>query len=198
VAGRYPLGCVAAGADYEAVRHQIQRGLQDLRDGNGTRVFRAVHTRDEIYDGPFVAEAPDVLAVCAEGYGIGSKPLGAELRARAVIGLFDEARYSGHTGVHDPFGIYLFAGPTVSALGAHRMYPIESIAPTVLHLLELPVPRSMDGEVATSLLDPALLARQPVCFTDDADDELVSVGDWDSAEDEALVADRLRSLGYLE
>jgi hypothetical protein len=145
-----------------------------------------------------VSEAPDVLGVCAEGYGIGAKPLGAELRARDVVGTYDEAEYSGHTGVHDPFGVYLLAGPVIAARGAQPALRIESIAPTVLYLLGVAVPRSMDGEVATALIDPALLEHGPVRFSDDPDDDAPSAPGWSSPEDEALVADRLRQLGYLE
>jgi predicted AlkP superfamily phosphohydrolase/phosphomutase len=198
VADRYPRGCVASDAEYRALQRQIQAGLRELRDSDGAPAFRAVHLRDEAYDGPFVSEAPDVLGVCAEGYGIGAKPLGAELRARDVVGTYDEAEYSGHTGVHDPFGVYLLAGPVIAARGAQPALRIESIAPTVLYLLGVAVPRSMDGEVATALIDPALLEHGPVRFSDDPDDDAPSAPGWSSPEDEALVADRLRQLGYLE
>ena len=56
----------------------------------------------------------------------------------------------------------------------------------------------MDGEVATALVDPALLGHHPVRFSDDPDDDAPGAPGWSSAEDEALVADRLRQLGYLE
>jgi predicted AlkP superfamily phosphohydrolase/phosphomutase len=198
-ADRYPFGCVSSAAQYRAVQRQIQTGLRELTDRDGTAVFRAVHLRGEIYDGPFVEEAPDVLAVCAEGYGIGAKPLGAELRAAEPIGTFDEADYSGHTGVHDPAGIYLMAGPSITARGQCDPLPIEAVTPTALYLLGLPVPRAMDGPVATALIDPARLAREPVRFSEEEDDdEARDTPGWNSAEEEALIAERLRSLGYLE
>ena len=62
VAGRYPYGCVGPGAEYEAVRTEIVTGLQALCGPEGDPVFQAVHRREELYHGGYVAEAPDVIA----------------------------------------------------------------------------------------------------------------------------------------
>src|SRR5262249_31468256 len=43
--GRYPLGCVEPGAEYERVRTQILEGLRGLTDPDGHRVFRSVQRR---------------------------------------------------------------------------------------------------------------------------------------------------------
>src|SRR5262249_39372195 len=132
VRGRYPLGCVEPGAAYEAVRSRIVDGLGALRDRAGRQVFRGVHRREDVYRGPFTAEAPDVMAVCNPGFGVLNYSLRRDLRSSELFGPYDEA---GFTGTHDPAGIYLFAGAHVRALGRHEEYPIESIAPTVLYLL---------------------------------------------------------------
>ncbi|HXJ34259.1 MAG TPA: alkaline phosphatase family protein [Candidatus Eisenbacteria bacterium] len=192
--GRYPLGCVEPGAAYEAVRTRIVDGLGALRDGAGRPVFRSVLRREDQYHGPFVDEAPDVMAVCNPGFGVLNYSLRRDLRSRELFGFFDEA---GFTGTHDPAGIYLFAGASVRALGRHDEYPIESIAPTVLYLLDVPIPRSMDGPVCTSVLDPQLVATTPPVYTD-VEAEARSAATWASAEDEAHVAEHLRSLGYME
>jgi predicted AlkP superfamily phosphohydrolase/phosphomutase len=195
VAGRYPLGCVAPGAEYEAVRSRIVDGLRALTDGGGRRIFGTVERREDLYHGPFVAEAPDVVAVCADGFGVVFESLRRELRHPELLGPFEEL---GYTGSHDPDGIYLFAGPSIGVLGAHQEYPIESIAPTVLHLLGLPVPRSMEGAVCTSVLRPEALRDRPVQFSDDREETFASAPAWRSDADEERIADHLRGLGYLE
>ena len=195
VAGRYPLGCVAPGADYDRVRRRIVEGLAALRGPDGGAVFRTVARREDLYHGPCVTGAPDVMALCAPGYGVVNQSLRRDLRARDLFGPFDEA---GFTGTHDPAGIYLFAGPAVRAAGRHQEYPIESIAPTVLHLLDLPVPRSMDGPVGTTLLREDYLAAHPVRFVDEDLAPPTPRAGWESGEDEARVAEHLRALGYLE
>jgi hypothetical protein len=95
--------------------------------------------------------------------------------------------------------MYLFTGLNTRVLGEHREYPIESIAPTALHLLGLPVPRSMDGPVCVSVLDQAFLAANPVQVVDDEPDVEEGRGSgWRSSEDETKIREHLQALGYLE
>lgn len=195
VAGRYPLGCVAPGPEYEAVRTRIQTGLRALQDEEGRPVFRSVERREDLYRGPYVEEAPDLVAVCEQRFGIVFESLRRDLRERSLFGPYHEM---GYTGTHDPDGIYLFAGPPVRALGAHQSYPIESIAPTVLHLLGLPVPSSMEGPVCSSVLTEDFQRRQPVRVSTAESEVFTEAGGWRSEADEAKVADHLRALGYLE
>jgi predicted AlkP superfamily phosphohydrolase/phosphomutase len=197
VRGRYPLGRVAPGEEYERVRQRIIDGLGALRDADGRRVFGDVRRREELYHGPFVGEAPDVIAVATPSYAVSMQALRADLKAARVLGPFDSVAFNGQSGVHGDDGLYVFAGPRIATLGGHREYPIESIAPTVLHLLRLPVPRAMDGPVCASLLRPDDLAAHPVVFSDDEGTPAATAGDWASADDERVIADRLRSLGYI-
>lgn len=195
VRGRYPHGCVAPGDEYEAVRDQIIEGLRPLTDDQGHSVFECVERREVLYRGPFVERAPDVVAVCRPRFGIVFESLGRELREDELFGPYEEL---GYTGTHDPLGIYLFAGPPIAAAGERGELPMEAIAPTVLHLLDVPVPRDMDEPVATTLLDPDWLHRHPVRIGDAVARDGSDAAAWQSPEDEAHVADHLRALGYLE
>jgi len=194
-AGRYPLGCVAPGAPYEAVRDRIKTGLEALRDEGGARVFRGVFRREEIYSGPYVDAAPDLVAECEPDFGIVYESLRRDLRERTLFGPFRE---EGYTGTHDPEGLYLFAGPAIDAHGRDREYPIESIAPTVLHLLGLAVPRSMEGPVCASVLRADHRAAHPIEYTDVETAGVEATGEWGSAEAEAQIAEHLKGLGYME
>jgi predicted AlkP superfamily phosphohydrolase/phosphomutase len=195
LAGRYPHGCVAPGAEYEAVRDRIIAGLGTLVDPEGRRVFEAVWRREDLYRGPFVERAPDVVAVCTPRFGIIFESLARELRDQALFGPFEEL---GYTGTHDPLGIYLFAGPTIAAAGASGELPIEAMTPTILHLLDVPVPRDLEQPVCTSLLHPDYLRAHPVRIGDAVGAAAAGEGGWRSEEDEARIADHLRALGYLE
>ena len=93
--------------------------------------------------------------------------------------------------------IRLLAGPAVQALGEHGEYPIEAVAPTVLHLLDVPVPEDHDAAVMKSALRPEFLAGHPVRFAPPLDEAAAPEG-WRSSEDEAHVAEHLRALGYFE
>jgi predicted AlkP superfamily phosphohydrolase/phosphomutase len=56
----------------EALKAEIAGGLAGLSDSGhgGTRAIRRVLPREEVYHGPFVAEAPDLLVDFAEGYRV--------------------------------------------------------------------------------------------------------------------------------
>ena len=60
----------------------------------------------------------------------------------------------GPTGDHRMEGILIAAGPAFQPDAAPPDAELLDIAPTVLHLLGVPVPDDMDGRVLTELLEP--------------------------------------------
>jgi predicted AlkP superfamily phosphohydrolase/phosphomutase len=197
VRGRYPLGCVEPGDEYESVRTRLVTGLQALRDEAGRPVFAGVWRREELYHGPYVAEAPDVVVRCNAGYAVSMLALRADLKATRVIEPFDSVAFNGHTGAHHPDGIYLVAGPSVAARGRQAAQPIEAIAPTVLYLLGLAIPRTMDAAPCTALLAPTYVEAHPVRYRDDPGVPGALVEPSELEADRAAIEDHLRALGYL-
>ena len=68
------------------------------------------------------------------------------------------------------------------------------IAPTILHLLGVPVPDDMDGRVLTELLKPEL--RNSMQLQESVSSESIGTCSL-NAEEEALIQQRLADLGYL-
>jgi arylsulfatase A-like enzyme len=78
---------------------------------------------------------------------------------------------------------------------------IVDIAPTALHLTGLPVPQDMDGRVLVEALrdeyaDPASIRYGPPARRTDTGEGEDMSGEM-SAEDEAIIKERLRDLGYV-
>lgn len=192
--GRYPRGSVALGAPYDAVRDRIVRGLEALKGPEGQPVFERVWRREELYRGPFVDEAPDVVAACTPDFGVVFESLRRDLRDRSLFGPFEEL---GYTGTHDLDGIYLFAGAGVQARGRAETHPIEAIAPTILQLLDVPVPSDMESPPCAAAFDPAFLAMHPL-QRGEATGIMEGERGWSSEEQEERIAEHLRALGYLE
>ena len=69
VRGRYPNGCVAPGAEYEALREEIAKKLMQFRI-EGRPVVRQVFTREELYRGPLIHLAPDLLVLPHWGFDL--------------------------------------------------------------------------------------------------------------------------------
>jgi predicted AlkP superfamily phosphohydrolase/phosphomutase len=188
--GREPQGSVEPGREYEEVRQSIKKDLLATRDDKtGEPMFKDVYMREEIYDGPYLEEAPDIVFLPRD---MKNKALGT---LDFTSNKFDVPVY-GNSGDHRMEGIFLGVGPAFRT--GVRLDPLSilDIAPTVLHLLGLPVPRQMDGNVAAGALAEDYMARNPVRETDmellgRARGSALSSGDSDD------IRRRLEGIGYI-
>lgn len=196
LAGREPFGCVQPGAEYEKVRDQIIERLGTLRDPQtGELVVETIYKREEIYSGAYLAEAPDIVFLPRrlEYFGFGEYEFGSH----KII----EAMKRGISGTHRMNGIFLAYGAAVKAGLEIQNAQLIDLAPTMLHLMGEAVPAHMDGRVLTEIVRED---RQPIprqhrqTAVDGANNGAGSFqGDALSAEEQKVLADRLRSLGYV-
>lgn len=68
IAGKYPKGCVRP-ADVAALREELKAKLLAL-DYRGRPVIQAVYFNEEIYEGPYAAAGPDLVAVAHRGFDL--------------------------------------------------------------------------------------------------------------------------------
>ncbi len=129
-------------AEAEGLKSEIARGLAGLVDpASGSAPIRGVPTRERLYSGPFVAEAPDLLVHFESGYrassGTSMGGVGAEV--------FEDNRkkWSGDHIV-DPGLVpgVLFLDRPCRLDGPPRM---EDLAPTILGALGVPKGPAMEG-----------------------------------------------------
>jgi len=187
LAGRQPEGIVTA-EEYEPLRRELRDRLAALAyPEDGGKVFADVLLREDVYRGPHVPRAPDIILVPREG------------RCRIVTQVDAKRPFRKHRlpeGYHADTGILMLAGPGVTP-GASGTPGIEDVMPTVLWALDLPVPESVDGRV---FLDPfgadAGKARPVRVLREEADEADVSAPELSEEEEEEL-RDTLRGLGYL-
>jgi arylsulfatase A-like enzyme len=93
-------------------------------------------------------------------------------------------------------GVLGLRGPGVRSNLKLPEASILDVAPTILHYLGLPIPAHMDGRVLTAAFDDAFNAANPV---QTIASDLESGGDDDvyTAEEEEMVMEKLRDLGYV-
>jgi predicted AlkP superfamily phosphohydrolase/phosphomutase len=138
--GREENGIVEAN-DADAIKAAIAKGLTGLRDpGRGQLAVRSVVTREQIYTGPYIDEAPDLLVNFSEGYRVSwGTPLGG-----VPEGLFeDNIKKWGGDHVIDPE-----LAPGV--LFMNRPFRGENVrmvdlAPTILAAFGMPKGPAMEG-----------------------------------------------------
>ena len=188
--GREPQGSVEPGREYEEVRQSIKRDLLATRDDKtGEPMFKDIYMREEIYDGPYLEEAPDIVFLPRD---MRNKALGT---LDFTSNRFDFPVY-GNSGDHRMDGIFLGLGPAFRKGARLEPLSVLDVAPTVLHLLGLPVPKQMDGKVAAGALDGDYMAKNPVR---EADMELLgrARGSALSAGDSDDIRKRLEGIGYI-
>jgi predicted AlkP superfamily phosphohydrolase/phosphomutase len=191
VKGREPHGIVEPGAEYEAVRDEIERLAYEFRDPHtGRKLIGEVLRREEIYNGPFVDRAPDLILRPSEPSDIffGLADFGHRETVATVY------RYSG---MHRDYGMLIMHGPGVRQGGQIEGAAIHDIAPTVLHTMGLPVPADMDGHVLESAFGGDYLDAFPIEIAElSPARDLAPTVDY-TEEGEKEIMDRLQGLGYL-
>jgi predicted AlkP superfamily phosphohydrolase/phosphomutase len=184
--GREPHGIVAPGIEYESVRHQVIQALESLHhpETNLPLVDKVVSS-DQIIHGPYAQRGPD-LHVVMDGYRTIAFPL------FATDNNIVTRQIRGDSGCHRLHGIFVASGPEIRMGAKVKDARIMDLAPTILHLMGLPVPDDMDGHVLTE----ALSTSRPIEYsTVGAAHEGIEVGL--TPEETTEVEDRLRALGYL-
>ncbi len=190
VKGRESQGVVEPGREYQELREQIISMLGDLTDPEtGNQVMEHIYRREEVYSGPYVDQLPDILLLPRNLEYIATGL--SEFVSNAVI-----APSFAYSGTHRMYGTFMLWGDGVKEGLTAEDAAIIDMAPTILHLLGLPVPRDMDGRVLTGLLDEEFAASRPVRYSDE--EQVPGISGTGLSEEEAEeVKDRLRSLGYV-
>jgi len=184
--GREPEGIVTP-EEYDGVRNRVIEELNSAMDEEeGRKVMERIYRREDIYWGPYTKNAPDIIFVPDSEY---------TLHGRIKDDILKKSREG--RSFHRLGGILILRGPGVrkgrKIEGAHIM----DMAPTILHLMGLPVPKGFDGKVLTEALEPEVVKMFPIRVEDIPLEVEVPEFLVEGAEEEE-VKRRLRGLGYIE
>jgi predicted AlkP superfamily phosphohydrolase/phosphomutase len=169
--GREPLGTVAP-QDRGRVLEDLRSSLLSLKDPwDGAPVLSRVHLREEIYEGPLVSRAPDLVLEPNLDGGHSYNLLPSRLGDGKPWQKLDPRDHLGRKGrslpgSHRPLGTYLVSGPN-----ARRDARTPTMAEAALE------------QLARIGVEPPAHAARPRTTR---------------LSDEAIVEERLRALGYVE
>jgi predicted AlkP superfamily phosphohydrolase/phosphomutase len=190
--GREPKGTVSQGEEYERLRTEIIQRLKAFRhpetgEGLGSQIYR----REDIYQGEYAATAPDIVFLLNDYKWLADiQPLDC---------LFKPANLQTGTGTHRMNGILIAYGRGIKSNHCLSQSCIVDLAPTILSMLNLPVPSDMDGQVLTELFTQDFLEHHPVTYAVPEIIEEEHGGREIYSEQEARkIENRLRCLGYLD
>lgn len=181
-------------ADYEGLRARIKEGLLQLRGADGEGLIDEVWDREQLYSGPYVHLAPDIL-FRARGYSCVGRPvLGA--------GHWFKDNSDRASGFHRLDGVWMALGDGVEAAAQVEGARIEDVCPTVLYALGESIPEGLDGQVLQKSWTSTFLEQHPVTAQEALKPQPVPVlsnshlaATRSSADD---LGDRLSALGYMD
>jgi predicted AlkP superfamily phosphohydrolase/phosphomutase len=190
LAGKRPQGIVQPGQEYEELREEIAARAMDIRDPRtGLPVVERAYRKEEIYSGPQVEKAPDLVLQTRnwEYMAFGHADFGARHVVEPIVGM------SGH---HRPEGIAVLSGQGIKSGATLQDANITDLAPTILYAMGIPIPSDMDGRVLTEAFSADHLSAVQMQYSDELSQRTTGEEQY-SLEDEEEIKERLRGLGYV-
>ena len=180
--GRGPLGIVAPGPEYEnLIADLITRFRKLTHPESGETLLQDTVRGEDVY--PAVDNdilVPDLVLFPKDGYGFS-------------FSLAESIPRVSEEGTHRHNGLVLIKGPEIVTTPASSQLYLVDVAPTILHLLGLPVPADMDGRVWEEIIK----SGRAVCYEDVDNSLAANANEYQKAESD-IIAQRLQGLGYLE
>ncbi|MFH0818662.1 MAG: alkaline phosphatase family protein [Patescibacteria group bacterium] len=138
---KYHDGIIKTEKEYLKIRTEIKQKLEKLTDASGEKVIEKILTKEDVYGKNAPIDAPDLFFDLKNYWLDGNFYSGK---------IFNDNQDSNKYH-HDMDGIFLALGPNIKSNTELEDNNITDLAPTILHLLNIPIPRDMDGKVITEI-----------------------------------------------
>ena len=200
--GREPAGRVEP-ADIPALRSELEQALYALRDPyTQAPVVARIYAREELFHGPCLARAPDLLLELAldGGYSYNLMPSTGAAASSSPFRRLTEPEFLGRKGrslpgSHRDRGLYVACGPSVRALGEIPA-AIADVSATLLARMQVQSPPDLDGIILHDALEPRPELPEPTAMAQGS--ARVTEHVTESNHETGRVEERLRRLGYIE
>ncbi len=184
--GREPHGIVPDSEREPLVKELIEQLNRVINPETGEPLLGEAHPREEVYSGPHLDDAPDIMFIPKDLRTIATGASGFYSNA-----LFDHPLLRAN---HRMDGIMIGVGAPFREEARIEGAELIDLAPNLLYLLDCEIPRYMDGHVWESAYSPGHVRFHPLRFFDR---DLVGTHGVGLSADEDELKHRLKGLGYL-
>ncbi len=141
--GREPFGCVAPGNEAKSLLEDLRDALLELKDPEtGDSIIDRVSTADELFGPDHHPDVPDLMVV----FRIGHDPIEAcQSDQVGTIKIPYFTRRTHRSGDHTVESRLWAIGPGIPCGQLRPQANVLDIAPTILKLLNVPLPNNLDG-----------------------------------------------------
>ena len=188
--GREPNGIVDENQYDELKTYIIEELLKVADQETGQNVIESAYKREDIYSGPYVKDAPDILLITQNmEYAFTAALTGNEL--------FEKPNDPTPAN-HRMNGVFMITGPNIKKGQKLPIMNIVDIAPTILYLAENVVPDDMDGKVISDAIENDYIESHSISYL--KADQFKAHKPIDiqfSAEERQKIEEGLKNLGYM-
>ncbi len=186
---REPEGIVEEGHEYRELLDGIRRDLGRLKNPtNGDDLLTECTTKEDAFSGPHLDGSPDMfmnlggISVLPTEHWVSGDVLSPRGRCPS-------------SGTHRMEGVLIGSGPSIVRGIAAGDMRIVDVLPTILHLLEVPIPLDLDGRVVMDLMVSKRPAKYQEKLSTGGDDTTSREGYTEEEEDQ--ITENLRGMGYI-
>ncbi|MBI3034767.1 alkaline phosphatase family protein [Candidatus Woesearchaeota archaeon] len=147
--------------EYEKLRNEIISKLKKVRDpSNNDEIFQVIEKREKLYHGNSLNIAPDIVVIPTNKY--------ANIFSYDSDKLFDKIEtYLPGKHFSDLTGIFAASGAGIKQSTISNV-SIMDVVPTSLHILDIPIPKDMDGKVLKEIFkDDSMLFSKEIFYSEE-------------------------------
>jgi len=181
--------------EYEPIKKALINFFYSVRDElNGEKIVEKIFDTQEIYQGDCMSDAPDLVIAFKRGY---EPRLWRKKTIEQVKPIKNRTVKTGnHAGLWAQRGILIFFGKDIKE-GYSTEASIVDVAPTIMHILGVPIPKDVDGRVLQEVFRPeSEFLQKPITYRtflseQKKDEHRIS------KKEEAEILEKLKRLGYI-
>ncbi len=151
----FPKGSVLFDKERMHIVETIKNAFLSLKDPEGNSDLGIeVFSKEEIFRGPYVSKAPDLIPAAWSDKGFNLKKAPSAPQNSPLLRMEDGplAGDFGWSGTHKMEGFFLISGEKAVSGRVLKNIKIIDVLPTVLTILKLPIPQDVDGRVIKEVI----------------------------------------------